>query len=195
VGANAHVAQGLTWQGVAWAFTTTQEANWHPLAWLSSHGDVELYGADLGKHHLTNVLLHVINTLLLFGLLLRATRAIGPSAFVAALFGVHPLHVEPVAWIAETQGAALHLLRSPGDRSVRSLREAPERASILLVMILFALGLMAKPMLVTLPFVLLLLDVWPLGRAPGFRLWPRPHQQRRRPRGLVYSARNFRCWR
>jgi FOG: TPR repeat len=168
VGANAHVAQGLTWQGVAWAFTTTQEANWHPLAWLSHMADVELYGADLGKHHLTNVLLHVINTLLLFGLLLRATRAIGPSAFVAALFGVHPLHVEPVAWIAERKellctffgllaiGAYVHYARRPSARRY------------LLVMILFALGLMAKPMLVTLPFVLLLLDVWPLGRAPGF---------------------------
>ena len=164
VTANAVVQSGLTWHGVSWAFTTGHAANWHPLTWLSHMLDVELYGLEPGAHHLTNLLFHIANTLLLFGLLHRMTGALGRSAFVAALFAVHPLHVESVAWLAErkdvlstlfwmlTIGAYVDYVRRPGPRRYGA------------VLLFFALGLLAKPMLVTLPFVLLLLDFWPLGR-------------------------------
>jgi tetratricopeptide (TPR) repeat protein len=164
VTANAIVLQGLTWHGVSWALTTGQAANWHPLTWLSHMLDVELYGLDPGPHHLTNLLFHIANTLLLFGLLNRMTRALGRSAFVAGLFAVHPLHVESVAWVAErkdvlstlfwmlTLWAYVEYVRRPGLRRYGA------------VLLFFALGLLAKPILVTLPFVLLLLDFWPLGR-------------------------------
>jgi tetratricopeptide (TPR) repeat protein len=165
---NAYVLQGLTWRGLAWAFTTLEMANWHPLTWLSYMIDVELWGVDHAKQHLANLLFHTINTVLLFGLLFRATGAIGRSALVAALFGVHPLHVEPVAWIAERKEL---LCASFGFLAMWAYVDYARRPSVrsyLLVLIGFALGLMAKPMLVTLPFVLILLDIWPLRRAPGF---------------------------
>jgi tetratricopeptide (TPR) repeat protein len=161
---NPYVPGGLTWQGVRWAFTTGYEYYWHPLTWLSHMLDVEFYGLAPGGHHVTNLLLHLTSTLLLFAVLRRMTRSTGRSAFVAALFAVHPLHVESVAWVAErkdvlstlfwmlTLGAYAWYVRRPGF------------SRYLTVAVLFALGLMAKPMLVTLPLVLLLLDVWPLGR-------------------------------
>jgi tetratricopeptide (TPR) repeat protein len=161
---NPHVRAGLTVDGVRWALTTGEQANWHPLTWLSHMLDVQLFGLDAGRHHLTSLAIHTLNALLLFVLLARTTGAIGRSATVAALFAVHPLHVESVAWIAErkdvlstffwllTMAAYVWYARSPGRR-----RYAAVIASL-------ALGLMSKPMLVTLPFVLLLIDVWPLGR-------------------------------
>ena len=164
VSTNTVVLRGLTWHGASWAFTTGHAGNWHPLTWLSHMLDVQFYGLDPGPHHLTNLLFHIANTLLLFGLLHRMTGALGRSAFVAGLFAVHPLHVESVAWVAErkdvlstlfwmlTLWAYVEYVRRPGLR-----RYWP-------VLLFFALGLMAKQMLVTLPFVLLLLDFWPLGR-------------------------------
>jgi len=161
---NPIVLRGLTWEGIGWAFTTFTESNWHPLTWLSHMLDVELFGTSAGWHHRMNVLYHLLNTILLFLVLWRMTGGIWQSAFVAALFGVHPLHVESVAWVAErkdvlstlfwilTMGAYLRYARRPGIG-----RYLPVTAA-------FALGLMCKPMLVTLPFVLLLLDWWPLGR-------------------------------
>lgn len=161
---NAPVLRGLTREGISWAFTTFRAANWHPLTWLSHMIDVELFGNDPGWHHRMNVLFHLLDTELLFLLLWRMTGGLWQSAFVAALFGVHPLHVESVAWVAErkdvlstlfwlmTMGAYLLYVRRPG--TVRYLS----------VVLFFALGLMCKPMLVTLPFVLLLIDWWPLGR-------------------------------
>ena len=101
VSENPHVVAGLTWPAVKWAFTTTHAGNWHPVTWLSHMLDVQLFGLDAGAHHVTNVVLHAANSLLLFWLWLRMTGALGRSAFVAALFAVHPLHVESVAWIAE----------------------------------------------------------------------------------------------
>src|SRR5262249_46377646 len=98
---NPVVAAGLTWRGVVWAFTTGHAANWHPLTWLSHMLDVQLYGMHAGGHHLTNLLFHILNTLLLFFVLRKMTAEWRPSAFVAALFAVHPLHVESVAWVAE----------------------------------------------------------------------------------------------
>src|SRR5574341_1554548 len=165
---NPSVQRGLTPEGLAWAFTTLHSSNWHPLTWLSHMLDVELFGPDPGWHHRVNMFFHLLNTELLFLVLWRMTGGLWPSALVAATFGVHPLHVESVAWVAErkdllsalfwflTMGAYLRYVRRPGA------------GRYLLVVIPFALGLMAKPTLVTLPFVLLLLDLWPLGRmAPG----------------------------
>ncbi len=161
---NPHVAQGLTWQGAAWAFTLTDAANWHPLTWLSHMLDVQLYGMNAGPQHVTNLILHIFDTLLLFGLLLRVTGKTGRSAFVAALFALHPLHVESVAWISERKDvlSAFFLLLTMWAYAAYARR--PRLTRYLLVVLLFAAGLMAKPMLVTLPFVLLLLDFWPLQR-------------------------------
>jgi hypothetical protein len=176
---NPHVVRGLTPEGIAWAFTTGDAANWHPVTWLSHMLDVQLFGVDPGPHHLMNVLLHIANTLLLFGLLLTLTGAVWRSAFVAALFAVHPLHVESVAWIAErkdvlstlfwmlTLWAYIRYVRAHGSTAGAAGPPAASRSRrgfYLLMLAFFALGLMAKPMLVTLPFVLLLLDVWPLER-------------------------------
>jgi len=163
---NPHVAGGLTWAAMRWAFTIGYAANWHPLTWLSHLLDVTLFGVAPGPAHVVNLALHVANVLLLFWTLVRLTGATGRSAFVAALFAVHPAHVESVAWIAERKdvlSTCLWLLTLLAyTRYVR--RRGPRR--YLLVAGTFALGLMAKPMLVTLPFVLLLLDVWPLERTP-----------------------------
>ena len=162
---NVEVAQGLTWQGTKWAFTSLQFANWFPLTWLSFMADVELFGADPGKHHLINVVFHALNTLLLFGWLARVTRSLGPSAFVAALFAVHPLHVEPVAWIAQRKEVLCTFFWLLSMWAYVFYVERPQVRQFLLVLSCFALGLMAKPMLVTFPFALLLLDLWPLERA------------------------------
>ena len=161
---NAMVAAGLTWHGVVWAFTTGHAANWHPLTWLSHMLDVQLYGMQAGGHHVTSLLLHIVNTLLLFGVLYRMTGAVGRSGFVAALFAVHPLHVESVAWVAERKDVLSTLFWMLTLWTYVSYVRQPQWHRYVLVVVCFALGLMAKPMLVTLPFVLLLLDYWPLGR-------------------------------
>ena len=164
---NPIVLQGLTKEGIAWAFTAFDASNWHPLTWLSHMADVELFGLDAGWHHRVNLLLHLLNTALLFLVLRGMTGGLWQSAFVAGLFGVHPLHVESVAWVAERKDllSALFWILTMGAyaRYVRS----PGAGRYLLVAACFALGLMSKPMAVTLPFVLLLLDWWPLGRLGG----------------------------
>jgi tetratricopeptide (TPR) repeat protein len=180
---NPEVQRGLTWAGIKWAFTTGHASNWHPLTWLSHMTDCELFALNPGGHHLTSVLFHVANVVLLFALLLRLTSSIWPSVFVAALFAWHPLHVESVAWVAERKDVlstffglltllaytryAQSLTREKrqvtGGASSSSIKH---HASLYFALIFFALGLMAKPMLVTLPFVMLLLDYWPLKRIP-----------------------------
>lgn len=164
VAANAHVRQGLTWGNVKWALTATEAGFWHPLTWLSLMADYELYGLRPGGYHGTNVLLHIGNTLLLFFLLGRMTGALWRSALVAALFALHPLHVESVAWIAERKDVlcALFWMLTLAAYAWYAARPAARR--YLAVLALFVLGMMAKPMLVSLPLVLLLLDYWPLGR-------------------------------
>jgi tetratricopeptide (TPR) repeat protein len=161
---NVHVAQGLTWQGARWALTSLDEANWHPVTWLSHMLDVQLYGMNAGPQHVTNLLIHILNTLLLFGLLYRMTGALGRSTFVAGLFAVHPLHVESVAWISERKDVLSTLFWLLTMWAYVAYVRRPGRGRYLPMLLLFALGLMAKPMLVTLPFVLLLLDFWPLQR-------------------------------
>jgi tetratricopeptide (TPR) repeat protein len=161
---NLHVKSGLTSDGIIWAFTTGQEGNWHPLTWLSHMLDYELFGLNPGWHHLTSVLFHIANTLLLFWVLKKMTDALWPSLFVAAAFALHPLHVESVAWIAERKDVLSGLFWMLTIACYIRYTEQPSIKRYLLVFVVFALGLMAKPMLVTLPFVLLLLDYWPLGR-------------------------------
>ncbi len=166
---NPPVAAGLTADGVAWAFTRAHSGNYVPLTWLGHMLDVELFGFDAGAHHVVNAVLHAAAAALLFAALLSLTGAPWPSAFTAALFALHPAHVESVAWVSErrdTLSAVFWMLvLLAWARFVR----APGRGSYALVMLAFGLGLLAKPMLMTLPVVLLLLDRWPLGRAEP---WP-----------------------
>jgi protein O-mannosyl-transferase len=161
---NANVAAGLTWRGVVWAVTTGEEFYWHPLTWLSHMVDVELFGLNGGLHHLTNVIIHIAATIVLFSLLRRATGFTGRSAFVAALFAVHPLHVESVAWIAERKDVLSGLFWMLALSAYAGYVRKPGRARYIALVLFFAAGLMSKPMVVTLPFVLLLFDVWPLRR-------------------------------
>jgi Flp pilus assembly protein TadD len=161
---NCHVNTGLNWHNVAWAFTTGHAANWHPLTWLSHMVDCQIFGLNPGPQHLVNVLLHVANALLLFLILQNLTGAQWKSAFVAALFALHPLHVESVAWIAERKDVLSTLFWFLTLWAYIGYVRRPGLNRYLLTLLLFALGLMAKPMLVTLPFVLLLLDFWPLKR-------------------------------
>jgi tetratricopeptide (TPR) repeat protein len=164
---NSHVQAGLVWDTVAWAMTST-DTNWHPLTWLSHALDCELYGLNPHGHHLTNVLFHVLNVVLLFLLLVRVTGAAGRSMLVAALFAVHPFNVESVAWIAERKNvlSTFFFLLTLGAYGWYALK--PEVKRYVAVVILFVLGLAAKPMVVTLPCVLLLLDFWPLRRIQGW---------------------------
>lgn len=168
VSANLHVREGITPAGVAWAFRSTEAANWFPLTRLSHMLDVEMFGLDTGWHHLVNVLLHTLATLSLFAFLYRATSARWPSAMVALLFALHPLHVESVAWIAERKDTLSALFWFLALWAYVRYSERSEISRYLLVLAFFCLGLMSKPMIVTLPFVLLLLDLWPLRR--GLRL-------------------------
>ncbi len=161
---NPNVKAGITTESVIWAFTSTHVSNWHPLTWLSHMLDCQLFGLRPSWHHLVNLLLHIANSLLLFWLLSRMTGAIWRSVFVAALFALHPIHVESVAWVAERKDVLSGLFWML--TMVAYIRYA-ERLTIsryLLVLLSLCLGLMAKPMLITLPFVLFLLDYWPLRR-------------------------------
>jgi protein O-mannosyl-transferase len=163
---NVHVLGGLQPAGVAWAFTSVEMANWHPLTWLSHMADAQFYGMDAGGHHLTSVLLHCANVLLLFFFLSRSTGAAWRSACVAALFAVHPLHVESVAWVSERKDVLSAFFFLWALIGYRAYSERPTPLRYLMVALLFALGLMAKPMLVTFPLLLILLDYWPLARFP-----------------------------
>lgn len=161
---NVHVQTGISGANVLWAFTSVYAANWHPLTWLSHMADVQLYGLDPRGHHLTNVFIHAISTLLLFLLLYRLTSSKWRSLFVAALFALHPLHVESVAWVAERKDvlSAFFCIITLLLYAEYAIKRKP--ALYFLTLLFFILGLMAKPMLVTLPVVMLLLDYWPLNR-------------------------------
>jgi tetratricopeptide (TPR) repeat protein len=161
---NRYVKAGLTRQGITWSFTATTASNWHPLTWLSHMLDCQLYGMNPGPHHLTNLFFHIANTLLLLLVLRRMTGDLWPSSFVAAMFALHPLHVESVAWVAERKDVLSTFFWALTIFSYTRYVERPELKRYLLVLVFFILGLMAKPMLVTLPFLLLLLDYWPIRR-------------------------------
>jgi tetratricopeptide (TPR) repeat protein len=161
---NARVLAGLSWDNVRWAFTTFHFNNWHPLTWLSYMLDVQIFGPSPGALHLVNVGLHALNAVLVFLVLDRTTGARGRSAFAAALFALHPLRVESVAWIAERKDLLSTAFGLLAIAAWRRYALRPGAGRYALVIACFALSLMAKPMLVTLPFVLLLLDAWPLQR-------------------------------
>jgi len=163
---NPHVVNGVSGENVRWALRSTEAANWHPATWLSHMIDVELFGFDAGRHHMTSVVLHAVNAVLLFLLFVRMTGALWRSAFVAGLFALHPLHVESVAWIAERKDVLSTLFWLLTTMAWLRWLSSKTAARYALVVACFAVGLMAKPMLVTLPLTLMLLDVWPLARAP-----------------------------
>jgi tetratricopeptide (TPR) repeat protein len=183
---NDHVLGGLTRDNLIWAFTTTSASNWHPLTWLSLQADAQVNPAGFLAHgcHLTNLGWHILNTLLLFAVLRRMSRAVWASALVAVLFAVHPLHVESVAWISERKDvlSTFFWMLTLWAYAAYVARPAWWRYSLMLLA--FALGLLAKPMLVTLPFVLLLLDYWPLGRMKSEIRNPNPA-------GLGFRISNF----
>lgn len=166
---NPAVRLGLTWEGAQWAFSTTFTGNWHPLTWLSHMADRQLFGSDPAGHHLVSAFFHAVNSVLLFFLIFRMTGSFWKSGFVAALFAVHPLHVESVAWASERKdllsaffwilSIQMHVLYVQRSRTRYYLAS----------LALFLVGMMAKPMVVTLPFVLLILDWWPLNRFMGRR--------------------------
>jgi len=161
---NSHVQSGLTWASVRWAFTTTAAGNWHPLTWLSHELDCQLFGLDPAAHHDVNVVLHALNAALLFWVLSQATGFAGRSFMVAALFALHPINVESVAWVAERKNMLSTLFFLLALGAYRWYAARPDIARYGLVTLLFALGLMAKPQIITLPFVFLLWDYWPLER-------------------------------
>jgi tetratricopeptide (TPR) repeat protein len=161
---NRHVQAGLTRGGIAWAFLSVYANNWHPLTWLSHMLDYQLFAANPAGHHITNLFFHIINTLLLFFILKRMTDFPWQSAFVAVLFAIHPLHIESVAWVAERKDVLSTLFFMLTIWAYVRYVEHPGIYRYLAILLFFAFGLMSKPMLVTLPFVLLLLDFWPLGR-------------------------------
>ena len=165
VSLNSQVTGGLTAEAVKWAFTHCYGVAYMPVTWITHMLDCQFYGLDAGGHHLTNVLLHAATAVLLFLVLRQMTGRLWPSAFVAAVFAIHPLRVESVAWVTERKDvlSGLFFVLALGAY-VGYVRHRFSFIRYLIVMVLFALGLMAKPMLVTLPFVLLLLDYWPLGR-------------------------------
>jgi protein O-mannosyl-transferase len=161
---NPHVQFGFSKENIVWAFTTNFGSYWHPLPWLSHMLDYQIFGNNPGWHHLTSVILHIANTLLLFFFLKKTTNRLWQSAFVAALFALHPLHVESVAWITERKDVLSTFFWMLTMWRYTSYTKRPTIGNYLLVFVFFALGLMSKPMLVTLPCVLLLLDFYPLKR-------------------------------
>jgi tetratricopeptide (TPR) repeat protein len=165
---NPHVLNGLTAGAVRWAFTTGYANFWHPLTWLSYMLDNQLFGLNPAGFHLTNLLFHIANTLLLFFVLRQMTKALWQSAFVAALFALHPLHVESVAWVSERKDVLSTFFWLLTMWAYVRYVNRPKISRYLWIVVFFTLGLMSKPMLVTLPFVLLLLDYWPLNRIKHF---------------------------
>jgi len=164
VTSNPHVRAGLTWDTVKWAFRSTEQANWHPLTWLSHALDCQFFHLNPAGHHYTNVLLHAATAVLLFLFLQAATGFAWRSAMVAALFAIHPVNVESVAWAAERKNVLCMFFFVLMLLAYRWYAQRPGWKRYSLVALLFAMGLMSKPMLVTVPFLLLLLDYWPMGR-------------------------------
>jgi len=161
---NPYVKTGLSQRNIVWAFTREHSANWHPVTWISHMVDVELFGLKAWGHHLTNVAIHIANAMLLYLLLVSTTGFVWRSAFVAALFAVHPLHIESVAWVSERKDVLSTLFWMLTSIAYVRYARKPSVGKYVPVILLFALGLMAKPMLVSLPIILLLMDYWPLVR-------------------------------
>ncbi len=186
---NSHVNGGITLESIVWVFTNNHVGNWHPLTGLSHILDCELFGLNPLWHHLTSLLFHILNTLLLFWVLKRMTGEVWASAFVAAAFAIHPLHVESVAWVAERKDVLSGFFWMLTMAAYIRYAKQPDIRRYLLVGLVFCLALMAKPMVVTLPFVLLLLDYWPLGRLQWeWRSGPAASRLRSKPAGPSKSV-------
>jgi len=164
---NRHVVSGITAENLRWAFTGTAGANWFPLTWISMMADVQLFGTGAGPQHVTNVSIHAASTLLLFWILKRLTGETFPSAAVAFLFAVHPQHVESVAWVTERKDVLSALFWMLALWSYARYASRRQAGPYLLTLLFYCLGLLSKPMVVTLPAILILLDIWPLGRITG----------------------------
>jgi tetratricopeptide (TPR) repeat protein len=164
---NKMVRDGMTFEGVSWAFSNLEAGFWHPLTWLSHMLDVELYGVNAAGHHLTSLLLHFANCFLLFLFLERTTKSLWRSGLAAALFAIHPLHVESVAWVSQRKDLLSTLFWNLALLAYAGHAVNPSKKGLGIALLFFSLGLMAKPMVVTLPLILLLLDYWPLGRMEG----------------------------
>jgi protein O-mannosyl-transferase len=173
VSGNPHIEHGLTWSSICWAFTTFRTGNWHPLTWLSHMLDIDLWGSKAGGHHFTSVLVHAGNTFLLFFVLRQMTGGLWRCALVSALFAVHPLHVESVAWVSERKDVLSAFFGLLALWAYLGYARSSSRRKYLLMIVFFVLSLLAKPMLVTFPFLLLFLDLWPLRR---WQLWPMESQ-------------------
>jgi len=185
---NDHVRSGLSSENILWSFRESHAANWHPVTWMSHMLDCDLFGLKPGYHHLTNAFFHVLNSVLLFFLLKQMTGEVWRSAFVAGLFALHPLHVESVAWVSERKDVlSTFFLMLTIMTYVRHVNR-PKSGWYWASLGLFGLGLLSKPMLVTLPCVLLLLDIWPLNR---IRFWREPEKQR----GKRRDKTDFGDWR
>jgi tetratricopeptide (TPR) repeat protein len=169
---NPHIRQGLTAETFTWALTSTEQANWHPLTWMSHALDCSLYRLNPAGHHFTSVLLHAVNVVLLFLFLSRATGRTWPSLFVAALFALHPINVESVAWVAERKNVLCTMFSFLTLWAYAWYSKQPGWKRYLAVFVMFAAGLASKPMVITLPFVLLLLDYWPLRRVREKQSFP-----------------------
>lgn len=165
---NAAIADGWSWNGVRWAFTTGHAANWHPVTWLSHMTDIELFGMNPRAHHAVNIWIHALNAVLLFGVLRRLTGRFGLAWWVAALWCVHPLRAESVVWVSERKDVLAMLF---GLLALGAYASSGSRGKMGWVSLFFALSLMSKPMWITLPFLLLLLDVWPFGRWKTGNVW------------------------
>jgi protein O-mannosyl-transferase len=161
---NPHVSTGITGKNIIWAFTSVEKANWHPITWISHMADVQMFGMNPRGHHLTSVVIHTLSALILFFLILRLTGALWQSFFVAALFALHPLHVESVAWVAERKDVLSAFFWFLTLFLYAGFVENRKPLLYILALLSFVLGLMSKPMLVTLPIVMLLIDFWPLDR-------------------------------
>ena len=164
---NPHVQNGVTLGALIWAFSAHHAANWHPLTWLSHMIDIQIFDRWAGGHHLTNLFFHVLSTLLLFLVLRKMTASVWRSALVAALFALHPLHIQSVAWVAERKDVLSGFFWMLTLWAYVRYVHRPAKTAYLWIVLFFICGLMSKPMVITLPFVLILLDVWPLNR---FRL-------------------------
>lgn len=164
---NAHIQHGVNWDTISWAFSSTEQGNWHPLTWLSHALDYQLFHQNPAGHHFTSVLIHAANAILLFLFLMYATRRLGPSLLVAVLFALHPINVESVAWVAERKNVLCTFFFFAALIAYCWYARQSDWRRYLAFTGLFILGLMSKPMVITLPFVLLLLDYWPLARLQG----------------------------
>jgi len=198
---NSHVRSGMTLDGIAWAFSSLSIASsgfWHPLTWISLMLDYQLYGGNVGGYHVTNLMLHIFSTLMLFWLFQRMTKAIWRSAFVAALFALHPHHVESVAWIAERKDVLSAFFGMLTLVLYVHFTEKPDVKKYLLVVFSFLCALMSKTMAVTLPVIMILLDYWPLGRFQGgkrnFLLWQIREKISLLLLAAIFSTVQFSIW-